>query len=51
MHRAIPGMGNKYLQRKWEEEKNQQQKKNLKNVRSCLDVAAPSTYYITKKNR
>lgn len=34
MHRAIPGMGNKYLQKKWEEEKQKTNKKNLKNVKS-----------------
>ena len=43
-------MGNKYLQRKWEEEKHKLNKKKLKNVRSQVDLSQPSTYHITKKN-
>ena len=50
MYRAIPGMGNKYLTKKWEEQKKQKNYKKLKNVKSLVDLSAPSSYTITKKN-
>lgn len=43
-------MGNKFLQRKWEEEKHKLNQKKLKNVRSQVDLSQPSSYHITKKN-
>lgn len=50
MYRAIPGMGNKYLTKKWEEEKLSKSRKKLKNVKSQVDLSSPNSYYITKKN-
>lgn len=43
-------MGNKYLQKKWEEEKRNKNHKKLKNVKSLVDLSAPSSYLISKKN-
>jgi hypothetical protein len=50
MHRAIPGMGNKFLTKKWEQEKSSKNRKKLKNVKSQIDLSAPATIDLTKKN-
>jgi hypothetical protein len=50
MYRAIPGMGNKFLTKKWEEEKSSKNRKKLKNVKSQIDLSSPDTYDLTKKN-
>mmetsp|Transcript_25639 Transcript_25639/g.25444 ORF Transcript_25639/g.25444 Transcript_25639/m.25444 type:complete len:129 (+) Transcript_25639:32-418(+) len=49
MHRAIPGSGNKFLTKKWEEKRKMVDNKKLKNVRSQVDLSAPSSYGLTKK--
>ena len=42
-------MGNKFLTKKWEETKKKANTKKLKNVRSQVDLSAPSSYAATKK--
>ena len=49
MHRAIPGVGNKTLQKKWTEANQQLNQSKLKKIKSRVDLAVPTTFGITKK--
>lgn len=50
MYRAIPGAGNKTLQKKWESKMHELNQQKLKKVKSRIDFAEPNSYNITKKN-
>ena len=49
MHRAIPGVGNKTLQKKWEQENQVKNQSKLKKIKSIVDIKEPATYKITKR--
>lgn len=44
MDRAIPGVGNKYLQSKWENEKRQKEIQKLRQVKSLVDIKNPTKF-------
>ena len=49
MYRAIPGVGNKTLQKKWTEENQIKNQTKLKKIKSRVDLKEPTTLNITKK--
>ena len=44
MDRAIPGVGNKYLQKKWQKQKQQKEARKLKGVKSLVNIEQPTKY-------
>ena len=49
MYRAIPGVGNKNLTKKWVEVNQQINQNKLKKVKSRVDISEPMAYNMTKK--